>query len=1051
MALTEQELNEQLDRVIHPDDKGAPLDIEDLREEQEAYAYLFQRFYELTRGESAGGSIVLPEDNGTLPVIQWIANGNNQQRIVAPDYYVTTDPDAAAHESDVEFIEGEPVDLYIVGRQYIANGQTPGSATIGMHLRVTRNGATLTSSVVDTVFLGNSNYETTTYNQLTSNSPATNTASVIDLSRLARLEFDLSQLHDPEPQDEAIAAASEAIAAEEAARAEGDAALDVRMSGIEAQLPDDDSGLAENIAANAAALAAEVAETDTDFITVIAQTAANQTAITTNAAAASENAAGLAQEVASREALDVRVTELEGMEFDTTDLEQADADLEQALADEELARTEADTDLEVRMSAIEAQLPDDDTGLVEAIAENAAALAQEVEETDSDFMTVIAQTAANQTATSINTAATANNAAAITQETADREASDAELDGRVTALENAEGYDDTALSTAVGEAEQSIADEVAAREAADISLSDRVATLEAVEPYDDAALLEAVANEEIARQEVDTEFDMRLAAVEAQLPDDDSGLAASIAANAAALAAEVDATDADFITVIAQTAANQTATATNATAASENAAGLAQEVADREAADTALQEQINGIEDTDTVYDDTAVVQSVADEEAARIQGDADLETRVAAVEAQLPDDDSGLANSIAANAAALAAEVEATDMDFLTVMAQTAANQTAISTNTTAASNNAADIVQESAERETADLELNARVTALENEEVIEYDDTEVFEAIADEEVARAAADAELDSRVAAVEAQLPDDDSGLAASIAANAAALATEVDETNSDFVTVLAQTAANQTAISTNAAAASNNAAAISTEASERTAADTELDDRVTALEAVEAYDDTDVVQSVADEEAARIAGDSDLDVRVTAIETQLPDDDSGLVQAIADNAASIATEMAETDADLVEVVANIAANQVVAQQANTAAVENATGLAEEITNRTTADTALNNALDAEEAARIAGDEAVQLEVTENTEGLAGLVDLIGGSELPEAPEDVFDIYPATAGDTTIVFNSHASSPGVQIEASAFKIMEQATDVEPLTEVTLPDGETTTLYR
>lgn len=138
---------------------------------------------------------------------------------------------------------------------------------------------------------------------------------------------------------------------------------------------------------------------------------------------------------------------------------------------------------------------------------------------------------------------------------------------------------------------------------------------------------------------------------------------------------------------------------------------------------------------------------------------------RLESIEAQLPDDDSGLLASIAA------LELDVTDAEAAIVA-------------------NAADIAQELLDR--------------------------------------AAGDTALDARLAAVEAQLPDDDTALAASIAANAAAIANEISDTNGDITALLSTLAGIQTDVN-------SNAAAIVTEQGVRASADaalqSDVDDRV----------------------------------------------------------------------------------------------------------------------------------------------------------------------------------------------------------------------------
>jgi len=77
--------------------------------------------------------------------------------------------------------------------------------------------------------------------------------------------------------------------------------------------------------------------------------------------------------------------------------------LETAYPYESLNTADNDSALEARIAAVEAQLPDDDTALAQAIADNAAALATEISDTDADVTALLASVAGNTTATAANT------------------------------------------------------------------------------------------------------------------------------------------------------------------------------------------------------------------------------------------------------------------------------------------------------------------------------------------------------------------------------------------------------------------------------------------------------------------------------------------------------------------------------------------------------------------------------------------------------------------------------------------------------------------------
>jgi len=122
------------------------------------------------------------------------------------------------------------------------------------------------------------------------------------------------------------------------------------------------------------------------------------------------------------------------------------------------------------------------------------------------------------------------------------------------------------------------------------------------------------------------------------------------------------------------------------------------------AAQDARLDALEAAPDNDTIYDDTQVQADIAALELGVDGLEVDLTdvndqvvtntADIAAINAQLPDDDTALAQSIADNAAALAAEIADTDADVIALTATIAGNTTATAANAAAASANAADIV---------------------------------------------------------------------------------------------------------------------------------------------------------------------------------------------------------------------------------------------------------------------------------------------------------------------------------------------------------------------
>ena len=630
------DLATQIARVIHPDDKGAPLDVLDLGEEQDAYAESLEALLandEYIAGKLSGeANVVAPSDNVGIVGI-WRAVGNNQQRFVAPDYYVTTDPTTPGHQSAIPIPEGQTVEIYIVGRQYVNSGTTAANAALGAHFAITNTGGVLSSELLGVMFEADTEFSTAAYDDLTQGpagdaNPNASGARITDLglffSGTVGTPVDFTQLHDGALQDEAIQAAVDNLAAEIQNRIDADGTLSGRVATIEAQLPDDDSGLAAMIAANAAALAQEIADTDADVVAILANTVANMTATQTNATAASNNAAAIALETSDREAGDAELeASIDGV---GTSVSELGVTVNQSLNGEATLRADADAALGVRVATLEAQLPDDDTPLANSIAENAAAIAAEILDTDADFVDVLAAIAANTTVAQAAQAAAVTNAQDIAQlasefgnvlldgteqlniggqkSWSDRQSflsginsfgpsagtNTTEFNGtthilrfngangnEIRSTANAFIFNGTGTSLSLGATNAVFSNRL--RVPATVSTDN--ADTATSKGYVDGL----VGAETTAREAADTALDTRVVSLEGL---DFQALVSDIAANMA----EIDANDGDLLTLMTQISQNATAQQANANAIAVNANALAQESVDRAQADQAIQDDV---------------------------------------------------------------------------------------------------------------------------------------------------------------------------------------------------------------------------------------------------------------------------------------------------------------------------------------------------------------------------------------------------------------------------------------------------------------------------
>lgn len=132
---------------------------------------------------------------------------------------------------------------------------------------------------------------------------------------------------------------------------------------------------------------------------------------------------------------------------------------------------------------------------------------------------------------------------------------------------------------------------------------------------------------------------------------------------------------------------------------------IAAEVASRQAGDNALAAQVAAT--NTTLASETTSRQTVDASLSNQITAlDNAIDARLLSVEAQLPDDDTALANDIAANAAALAQEITDTNGDIAGLLVTTAGN-------TSASNANASGLAAEITSRQTVDASLAAQVTA--------------------------------------------------------------------------------------------------------------------------------------------------------------------------------------------------------------------------------------------------------------------------------------------------------------------------------------------------
>ena len=219
-------------------------------------------------------------------------------------------------------------------------------------------------------------------------------------------------------------------------------------------------------------------------------------------------------------------------------------------------------------------------------------------------------------------------------------------------------------------------------------------------------------------------------ATNAQVATNTAAIATEITNRAAvdsSLAAQIQANDAqiDVANAINTSQSNRldALEAINAVDQATLDAAIANEVAIRQSVDSSLSAQIN-VEEARNDAQDTSITS---------------LQSDVAAINAQLPDDDTALAQAIADNATAIANEINDTNTDVNAILATQAALQTSVNTNASAAAANAAAHATLSAT--VSDNQLiattnSADITALEAEQITQ--NTAIIAAQADADAAQ-------------------------------------------------------------------------------------------------------------------------------------------------------------------------------------------------------------------------------------------------------------------------------------------------------------------------
>jgi len=472
-----------------------------------------------------------------------------------------------------------------------------------------------------------------------------------------------------------------AIAAREAAQAAADQAQDAAAQ-------------AANAAQDAAAAAEEMNDTAQEAATD-AEQATQDSDIADNSAdiaALSQSITALSQSITNGQvAQDARIDALEALPADD------------------------DTALEARVAAIEAigAMTYDDTQVQADLLAIQTALAAIPIDDDSDLETRVAAIEAIGAMTYDDTQVQADIDALEAAVAAIPADDDTALDARVAAIEaiGAMTYDDTQVRADITALQAAIAaiptDDDTANTAAIAALQAAVA---AIPTDDDSTLvarldaLEAAPDNDTIYDDTQIQADIAALQVDSHDGAEQDAQISSVLSFAQSISSRVDSNDTDIGQL--QSVLGVLDPAIDLTALPDHVLNqliALQAVSHDGAAQDARLDALEAAPDNDTIYDDTQVTNDIATLELSvdGLEVDiTDVNDRVvantadiAAINAQLPDDDSPLAQAIADNAAALATEISDTDADVNALTASIAANATLAATNAAAASTNSADI----------------------------------------------------------------------------------------------------------------------------------------------------------------------------------------------------------------------------------------------------------------------------------------------------------------------------------------------------------------------
>ena len=398
--------------------------------------------------------------NGIIAV--WISSNSNQQQIVAPDYYVTDNPSIAGHKSSIVLVDGAATTIYLIGRQYLEGGATPGTATIGTTYEVTNTGGVLTAVPVAGMWMPDSDFSVTAWNDLTNTqNSGLNTASVNPnlLFSGDGIAADLSLLHDGGVQDERLDELENTTPPE----AYDDTELRGRLDTIDSDQVAQNDALQVEQSARVAAIAA-IGNPDQLVRTIDDQTVNGRKSFIQSIELLGDNVASLfwrigglirSRELFGREIVEV-VTEGQAGEPSKTltiggfevALTAEDKIIQPSTLDADPGNSSASKDyvdskdvaisaaLQSQIDSIVSSLPVDQT-VAQALAADMAALASEISDTDADFAQAFADLVANRTDIDANTAQAQINASGLATEIGDRQQADIALQSNIdTEIQN---------------------------------------------------------------------------------------------------------------------------------------------------------------------------------------------------------------------------------------------------------------------------------------------------------------------------------------------------------------------------------------------------------------------------------------------------------------------------------------------------------------------------------------------------------------------------------------------------------------------------------------